>query len=117
MKNENLYKLAHLISGLVVLLHGIAELDKSHGSPWFFFIAGTLMVLVAAFHHQVEKKLKNGEGILFFIEGAVQFFIAMHYLEAGKKALPLTHMFAATLYCYVGYLKLLGHKPLWKKGK
>ncbi len=117
MKKENLYKTAHFLSGVVVILHGISEMDKTHGTPLFFFIAGILMLLVAAFHHRVEKWLKNWEGLLFFIEGAVQFFIAIHYFEYGKKALPYAHLFTGTMYCYVGYLKLLGQKPFWIRKK
>ena len=117
MKKEKLSKLAHTISGVVVLLHGIGEMDRGHGIPWFYFIAGTLMILVAAFHHQVEKKLGSGEGIIFFIEAAVQAFIVMHYSEAGKKALPAMHAFSALVYAYVGYLKITNQKPFWKNKK
>jgi hypothetical protein len=117
MKKENLYKLAHYISGFVVILHGISELDRSHGSPWFYFIAGFLMILVAIFHHQVEKLLKNGEGVIFLIEGAVQLFIAFHYFEEGKKALPFAHLLTTMLYFYVGIIKLKGQVPFRKKGK
>ncbi|MBL7925004.1 MAG: hypothetical protein JNL88_12455 [Bacteroidia bacterium] len=117
MKKENLYKSAHLLSGVVVLLHGIGELDRVHGSPSFFFIAGTLMMLTAVFHHQVERRLGNGESIIFFIEAAVQLFIAFHYFEAGKKALPFAHLFCTLLYVYVGYLKLTGSKPFWSVKK
>ena len=117
MKKENLSKLAHIISGVVVLLHGIGEMDRGHGIPWFYFIAGALMILVAAFHHQVEKSLGSGEGIIFFIEAVVQAFIVMHYIEAGKKALPAAHAFSALVYAYVGYLKITNQKPFWKNKK
>jgi hypothetical protein len=101
----------------VVILHGIGELDYAHGSPWFFFIAGFLMVLVAAFHHRIHAIFGNGESILFFIEAAVQLFIVFHYFERGKKALPFAHLFAVVVYVYVGYIRLVGKKPFWKKGK
>ena len=117
VKKEKLSKLAHIISGVVVVLHGIGEMDKGHGIPWFFFIAGGLMFLVAVFHHQVEKRLGSGEGIIFFIEAAVQAFIVMHYIEAGKKALPMAHAFTTVMYAYVGYLKLTNQKPFWVKKK
>lgn len=117
MNKEKLYKLAHLLSGFVVMLHGVGQLDEHHGSPWFFFISGALMLLVAIFHHRVEKLLGSGEGIIFFLEGAVQCFIAIHYFELGKKALPFAHLFSSLLYCYVGYLKFTGKKPFWKTKK
>ena len=117
MKKDNLSKLAHIISGVVVILHGIGEMDKGHGVPWFFFIAGALMLLVAVFHHQVEKKLGSGEGVIFFIEAAVQAFIMMHYIEAGKKALPLAHGFTTLMFAYVGYMKLSKQKPFFLKKK
>jgi len=111
MKKGNLYKTAHFLAGFVVILHGIGELDHLHGSPMFFFIAGILMLLVAAYHDRVHKMLGNTEGILFFIEAAVQLFIVFHYFERGKKALPFAHLFAAGIYTYVGYCRLLGKKP------
>jgi hypothetical protein len=117
VKKEKLSKLAHIISGVVVLLHGIGEMDKGHGVPWFYFIAGALMIMVAAFHNQVEKRLGSGEGIIFFIEAAVQAFIVMHYVEAGKKALPIAHAISTLIYAYVGYLKLTNQKPFWKNKK
>ncbi|MBK9637597.1 MAG: hypothetical protein IPO63_07185 [Bacteroidetes bacterium] len=117
MKNEKLYKFAHFLAGFVVILHGIGELDYAHGSPWFFFVAGFLMILVAAFHHRIQSMIGSGESILFFIEAAVQLFIVFHYFERGKKALPFAHLFAAGIYVYVGYIRLLGKKPFWKKGK
>jgi hypothetical protein len=115
MKKENFYKLAHYISGFVVILHGINEIDRWHGSPWFYFITGFLMLLVAVFHHRVEKFLKNGEGVIFLLEGAVQLFIAFHYFEVGKKALPFAHLLATMLYFYVGIMKLKGETPFRKK--
>lgn len=117
MKKEKLSKLAHFISGVVVVLHGIGELDKGHGVPWFFFVAGGLMFLVAAFHHKVEKHLGSGEGVIFFIEAAVQAFIMMHYIESGKRALPVAHGFAVLMFAYVGYLKLTNQKPFWRTKK
>jgi len=117
MKNDKLYKFAHFLAGFVVILHGIGELDYTHGSPVFFFVAGILMLLVAAFHHRVQAIFGNGESILFFIEAAVQLFIVFHYFERGKKALPFAHFFAACMYVYVGYIRLLGQKPFWIKRK
>ena len=117
MKKHNLSKVAHIISGVVVILHGIGEMDKGHGIPWFFFITGILMLMVAVFHHPVEKKLGSGEGIVFFVESAVQAFIVMQYLEAGKKALPFAHGFATVLYAYVGYMKLTNQKPFFSRKK
>jgi hypothetical protein len=117
MKNDKLYKLAHFLAGFVVILHGIGELDHAHGSPVFFFVAGSLMFLVAAFHHRVQAIFGSGESILFFIEAAVQLFIVFHYFERGKKFLPVAHLFAACMYVYVGYIRLLGQKPFWIKRK
>ena len=97
MKNDKLYKFAHFLAGFVVILHGIGELDHAHGSPLFFFIAGLLMILVAAFHHRIQSIVGSGESILFFIEAAVQLFIVFHYFERGKKALPIAHLFAACM--------------------
>lgn len=117
MKNDKLYKFAHFLAGLVVILHGIGELDYAHGSPVFFFIAGILMLLVAAFHHRIQRIVGNGESILFFIEAAVQLFIVFHYFERGKKYLPFAHLLATCIYVYVGYTRLLGKKPLWRGKK
>lgn len=117
MKNDKLYKFAHFLAGFIVILHGIGELDQTHGSPIFFFIAGILMLLVAAFHHRVQAIFGSGESVLFFIEAAVQLFIVFHYFERGKKFLPIAHLFAASLYVYVGYVRLLGQKPFWIKRK
>lgn len=113
MKNDKLYKFAHFLAGLVVILHGIGELDNMHGSPLFFFVAGFLMLLVAAFHHRVQTMVGSGESILFFIEAAVQLFIVFHYFERGKKYLPIAHLLATCMYVYVGYIRLLGQKPFW----
>lgn len=117
MKKEKLYKFAHFLAGFVVVLHGIGELDRSHGSPAFYFMAGALMILVAIYHHKIQSVIGNGESVIFFLESAVQLFIAFHYFEAGKKALPITHLFAAVMYAYVGYIRLIGSKPFWIKEK
>lgn len=113
MKNDNLYKFAHFLAGLIVILHGIGELDYTQGSPLFFFVAGILMLFVAAFHHRIQTWVGSGESILFFIEAVVQLFIVFHYFERGKKYLPIAHLLATCMYVYVGYIRLLGQKPFW----
>ncbi|MBK7964281.1 MAG: hypothetical protein IPK10_02480 [Bacteroidetes bacterium] len=93
MKNDKLYKFAHFLAGFVVILHGIGELDHAHGSPLFFFIAGLLMILVAAFHHRIQSIVGSGESILFFIEAAVQLFIVFIILNEVRKPYPsLTYL-------------------------
>jgi hypothetical protein len=100
------HSIAHLISGIVVILHGIADLEVHHGKPLFYFLMGILMIFVGVKNDAVAKFSKTLANSFYFIEAIVIFFIAFHFFELGKKFIPWIYTISGVLYFYVGIKNL-----------
>ena len=90
--------IAHILTSVVIILHGFEKMEKDEGSYWIFFLAGIVFLLVVALHKTIAAKFKSADSILHMIEALVLFVIAYDYFHHGKTALPL---------CYLG--ACLGH--------
>jgi hypothetical protein len=99
-------KIAHLLSGVTVVLHGVADLEVANGHPWFYFLLGSLMIVLAFTHHQIEKFSNLLANSFYFFEAAVLLFICIHYFEIGKKYLPYPYLFSSIAYVIIG-IKLI----------
>ena len=98
--------IAHLLASIVVILHGIAQLEVHSGKPFFFFLMGVLMIFVEIKNDTVTKFSKTLVNSFYFIEAVVIFFIAVRYFKLGKKYIPWIYSLASASYLYVGINKL-----------
>ena len=95
-KNK-LKKIAHFISGAVILLHGYERWETGHDTYPIFITAGILFLIVAIFHHKLSQRFRWIDGVFFMIESALSFVIAFEYFHVGKKALPFVWVMAGLL--------------------
>ena len=96
-KKEKLRRIPHIISGFLILLHGYERYDGGHHTYPVFFIAGTIFLAVATWHHSLLKKFLFIDVLFFFIEALLGIVIALEYFEQGKKGLPFVYLFASLL--------------------
>lgn len=89
---EKKKKIAHILAGLVILVHGYEKFTSGHGSWLFFIFSGLVFLGFALLHHQLSKKMPWIDGVFFIIEGLLSFTVAYDYFHMGKKALPWCYL-------------------------
>lgn len=94
---EKKRRIAHIIAGLTILLHGYERWSHGHGTGYFFFVAGIIFLLIARWHHQLLHRWPYIDSLFFLIESSLSFLIAWEYFSAGKKLLPAIYAIAALL--------------------
>lgn len=94
---SKLKKIAHFISGAVILLHGYERWETGHSTYPIFITAGILFIIIAVFHHKLSQRFRWIDGVFFMIESALSFVIAFEYFHVGKKALPIVWVVAGLL--------------------
>lgn len=86
--------IAHVLTALVIIVHGYEKMEKGESSYPIFYIAGFVFLLIVALHKPISRHFKWSEGIFHFIEALVLFVIAYDYFHHGKTALPICYMIA-----------------------
>ncbi|MEO6404057.1 MAG: hypothetical protein ABIY51_06120 [Ferruginibacter sp.] len=89
---EKRKRVAHFAAGATILLHAYENYESGHHSFTLFAIAGTIFLVLALFHHLIEKKLPWIDGVFFVIEGILSLVVAFDMFSYGKKALPTTYI-------------------------
>ncbi len=99
---QNLRKLGHLISGLVIILKGYSKFEDHHPEIGIVLILlGILFVSFAIFHEKISW-IKKHEPWLLWLEGLALALVSYSYFSAGKVAIPLIYAFSSALYFIVG---------------
>ena len=104
---ERFRRLAHLLAALVILLHGIAALDHHAHTAWIFFLCGTVFLLLALFHHRIERRWPYVSPTFHFLEAIVAAVIFTEYVHAGKKYLPYVAVLPVVLYTLLGIWRIM----------
>lgn len=109
-------KLAHILAGVIILVHAYEKFELGESSYIAFLFAGIIFLAVALLHHRLAKRFPYIDGVFFIIESIVYAIIAADYFHLGKKALPWCYVFVAVAYVFVAYKKAkqgaLKHKKL-----
>ena len=90
-----LAKLVHLLTALIIFLHGIDKLDKGEPGSWIFFVFGLLVVLVLIFHDRIAKKVRAVDSLFHVIEAIVLLIIAYEHYHHGAWGLQYGYAVAA----------------------
>lgn len=98
-------RFAHIIAGVVILIHSFEKFDSGHDTYIFFGIAGIVFLLVAYFHPRLEIKFPWVDGIFFIIEGILSLIISYEFFHAGKKALPVVYAVLAIFQIFMAFKK------------
>jgi hypothetical protein len=98
---NNLKAIGHYLTGIVIILKGVAKLEHAH-EDWpyiaLFFLSGGLIIIGTAVHHQLEVGFPYLQAVFYFIEFSVTLAIAWFYVSAGKKGLQYPTAGAAMLF-------------------
>jgi hypothetical protein len=98
-------RFAHILAGMIILLHAYERFDTGHRSYIFFLLFGLVFLCVAFFHPILEKKFSRVDSTFFFIEGILSLIIMYEYIHAGKKGLPFTYGAAGLVQLAVAVFK------------
>ena len=101
---EKKKRIAHIIAGMVILVHSFEKYESGHGSWLFFAIAGLVFISIALLHHTIEQKAPWIDGVFFAIEGFLSLAIAYDYFHMGKKGLPITYLAAGIIQLAVAFM-------------
>jgi len=93
-KKEKLKKMPHIISGVLILLHGLERFDSGNGDYPVFLLAGIVFLGVALFHKKISRPFPTADVIFYAVEGLLSFLVAYEYWCAGKRGLPIAYIVA-----------------------
>ncbi len=102
---EKAKRVAHIAAGVVILIHAYEKYEAGHGSYLFFAIFGCIFLLIAFFHHTIEKKYPWVDGAFFSIEAILSLIVAYEFFHVGKKALPFTYLLLAIFQFFMAFKK------------
>jgi hypothetical protein len=74
-----LFKILQFIGALLVIMEGVRQLDSGFYFPWFYFIAGAVMLSMIAILPALNSKYYLTGAVLYFAEAIVLFIIALNY--------------------------------------
>jgi hypothetical protein len=97
--------IAHVLTALVIIVHGYEKMEKGEGSFWIFFVMGFLFLMIVVFHKFLSLRIKWVESFFHIIEALVLFTIAYDYFHHGKFALPACYLLAATGHVIAAFIK------------
>ena len=93
-RKHRLKRMAHLFSGLLILLHAYERFAHGHATWWVFVLAGTVFLSVALLHDRLAKRWPHVDMVFFVIEAMLSFTIMGEYFHAGKRGLPYMYLVA-----------------------
>ena len=105
INKEKKEKFAHILAGIVILVHAYEKYDKHEGSYTAFIIAGVIFLGVALLHHRLVKSFPYIDGGFFVIESILYAIIAADYFSVGKKGLPWCYVIVTIIYLFIAFKK------------
>lgn len=100
---EKRRRAAHLVAAITILVHAYENYETGHHSWQLFAVAGSIVLALAVFHHNIEKRVWWIDGAFFVIEGILSFVVSYDLFHHGKKALPITFLCLGIFQFYMAY--------------
>lgn len=103
-KKALLEKLSHILVGIPLILKGVDKAEHFHSHPFtviFLFAAGAFIVVGAALHHRLEKKIPNFTALFHVAEGMALIVSGVALLEKSSR-LPYFLFFIGAVYLGFG---------------
>ncbi|MBU4268376.1 MAG: hypothetical protein KJ808_05955 [Acidobacteria bacterium] len=110
-------KVAHFLVGLTLILKGIDKAEHYRQNPLtvlFLFAAGAFIILGAAFHQRIEKKVPNFTALFHVAEGIALILIGFVLLKKSSR-MPYFLFFAGSVYLALGAFNLFTNEEQKKK--
>ena len=106
IKNQEKRKrIAHIVSGFIILIHAYEKYESGHHSFIYFTIAGLVFLAVALLHPLIERRAPWVDGVFFVIEGILSLIVAADYFHLGKKALPYCYLLVAVFQFVIAFVR------------
>ena len=102
---ERKEKFAHILAGVIILLHAYEKYESQKSSYIIFLLAGIIFLSIALLHHRLVKYFPYTDSIFFVIEAVLYTVIAVDYFHEGKKGLPWCYLLATLAYLAVAIVK------------
>ncbi len=107
-------RIAHILAGIVILIHAYEKYEGGHDTYIPFAIAGLVFLSIALFHPLIERKAPWIDGVFFAIEGILSLIVAFDFFYLGKKALPIAYLLLGIFQFFISFRKskkgLVQHK-------
>ena len=103
-RSAMLEMVSHMLVGLVLVMKGIDKAGHFGRHPktvLFLFGAGAFIILGAAFHQRIEKKVANFAALFHVAEGLSLVLVGVMLLEKSAR-LPYFLLFAGVVYLGLG---------------
>src|SRR5688572_6667361 len=111
---EKRNKFAHILAGIVILLHGYEKWLHHSGTAWIFLFFGLLVFVLVIFHDRIHHRFPAIDVVFFLIEGTLMFVTAYYYFSHHKKYLPYAYLLAGFVYVCVTFFTLYKQRQLKK---
>jgi len=112
-KRRFIQDISHYLIGFSILAKGYAKLEHYQhqlGEIIFIFLAGIFIILGAAFHHKLEKRIKNFSASFHIAEGAAFLMVGWILFKEGSVRLHYFCFFIGAVYIMIGLTFLFGKK-------
>lgn len=102
MNKEKLQQLAHLIAGVIIILHGFRVLEQEE----YFTAAGYLIiaiafVIAAGLHKRLQQVFMQSDAAIFLLEALILFLAAYGYKADGRDFYYYAFLTAAGFYLLI----------------
>ncbi len=102
--NARLVKISHILVAIPLILKGVDKAEHFDRHPFavlFLFAAGVFILVGAAFHHPLEKKIPNFTALFHVAEGLALIVSGLALLEKSSR-LPYFLFFIGVVYLGLG---------------
>jgi len=110
-RKERMKRVAHLFSGLLILVHGLDRFDGGRFLWPVFVGAGTVIILLAAFHGSLATKWPGIDAVFFLIEALLSITIMVEFMDMGKRGLPYMYLLAGIAQVYAACITWRKRRP------
>lgn len=101
MKKAIVKQFAHLIAGLLILVHGFQAFENRNAKlSIIFLVLALLIIIIAGIHLWLEKQIKKIGAVFFMLEALALYYSAWQYKVDGNKLMLVISVLVASLYVW-----------------
>jgi hypothetical protein len=108
---ERVQQIAHILAGVLILLKSRIVGEHHPAIGTILIILGITFILVALFHHRIERVIGlKGESFLFLLEALAVSVVAYEMTAEHKHYLQYAYALAAVMYVIAAIMFPLRHR-------
>ena len=102
---EKRNKFAHVLAGIVILIHAYEKWLHHSATWWTFLFFGLLIFILVLFHDRIHHRFPGIDAAFFSIEGVLMFVTAYYYFSHHKTYLPYAYLLSGLAYMVLSFYK------------